>query len=66
MRIVEYRTGRQLKYRGVGYEQSMAVASWPANQQLVYRTRSYRPAQLMLNGLLSREESKGLRRNKAH
>ena len=66
VRVVEYRTGRRLKYRGVSYSQSVHYSSWPANQQLVYRTRRYRPAQLMLSGLLSREESKGLRRNKAH
>ena len=66
VRVVEYKTGRQLTYRGVVYSQSVHYSSWPANQQLVYRTRSSRPAQLMLNGLLSREESKGLRRNKAH
>ena len=66
MRHVITPTGRTLTYRGISYEQCVAVASWPANQQLVYRTRSYRPAQLMLNGLLRREESKGLRRNKGH
>ena len=55
VRVVEYRTGRRLKYRGVVYSQSVHYSSWPANQQLVYRTRSYRPAQLMLSGLLRRE-----------
>ena len=66
MKHIEYPTGKTLTYRGINYEQCVFLPSWPATQQLVYRSRRYRPAQLMLNGLLSREESKGLRRNKAH
>ena len=64
VRVVEYKTGRRLKYRGVYYSQSVQYSSFPAHQQLVYRSRRYRPAALMLSGLLRREESIGLRRNK--
>ena len=65
MKHIKYPTGKTLTYRGNDYEQCEVLPSWPATQQLVYRSRRYRPAALMLNGLLSREESKGLRRNQA-